>query len=312
MKHFIFIKPVTHVQIGHIYEHIYCHQLTQFFREKGLFAFVDYSVDGKTYYDGYVRIEVILYSSEALALENAIDTFTPVLDDDVINGAIIQIMAEKQADIQFIDIDVVRTSLQRILNSSWQPIEDLEVVNTKTLHKTHKGLRFIDVPSRNFMYLTQKIELNAQSAGLDFEIFAPLFVVVANAIRQNLQEIIATTSFCYSVDEKFNQTKQVLSDSNRYRIDKRQATALSTEIEYTKQLLDDITRNGFVERLSEYLQTAESGVQFGLPDDNEISKKIHRVVGQAGWRAIGTEDNITKILQHISISFTLGSSKRAA
>lgn len=306
MKSFILIKPVRHIQIGHLYEHLYCHQLTQILREKGLFAFVDYSVDGKTYYDGYIRVEITLFTKQALEFEQFIQKFTPQLDDDSINGALLQVMAEKISEVYTLNLTQVKTTLLEIANTPWIPLETISLLHQKQQPKTKKGLEFVEQNSNKFLYLTQAIELNIKNLELPTHLARPLFVVIANALRQNLQEIIASTSFCYSVDEHFAASNQGLKDVNRYRVDRRQATKLTSELLYTQEFLKTLQPNGFIERLAHYLQTASSNTQFGLPDDDEISRKVSTLVGQAGWRAIGTVANIHEVMSSMTITFRLG------
>ena len=310
MKHIIIIKPVSHIQIGHLYEHLYCNQLAEHFRNKGLFAYVDYTIDAKTYYDGYVRIEIHLYTSLALANEDDIYSLTINLDEDLISGGLLQIMAEKYVDFWSIDRVYIMKVLTEYNALPWSSLDTVSVISFKSKRKTVKGLELSPRATRNYLNLTQKIVFDTNSTSLDKNDTSALFVVIANALRANLQEEITNNSFCYSVSDSFTRKGKLLIDSNIYRVDKRQATMLTHEKETASNLLLLMKKHQFVDRLCDFLQTTDVHMLFGSPNDEEVSDKVSVLVGKTGWQKIGTKNNIIEVINHCRIEFTLGNTKR--
>jgi hypothetical protein len=301
MKRYILFKPAVHVQIGHLYEHIYCHQFAQSLREKGLFAYVDYSIDGKTFFDGYVRVEILLYTKAAMAYKKFIENFTIQIDEDVISGGLLQIMAEKYEDVWDYDDTVILKTLDKFNNDGWLSLYDIEISSFKAHRKTSKGLSFVPRDRRHFSHITQKIKLDISSTSLERNTALALFAVISKSIRENLQEDIASSSFCYSVSDTFTQRGALLIDTNTYRVDNRQSTRLSDENDQVNTTLSLMRERGFIVRLSEFLLNAHTNEPFALPNEEEISTKVSLVVGAEGWRTIGTVDNIKEIFDHISI-----------
>ncbi|HWT39685.1 MAG TPA: hypothetical protein VN081_00170 [Dongiaceae bacterium] len=310
MKRFVYIKPVRHVQIGHVYEHLYYYRLVQAFREQGLFAYVDYSIDARTYYDGYVYLEVFLYNSRAQRVADLIKTIHITPDEDHINGALLQIMAEKHANIATIDDKVLLDTLQEYDISPWLPLEDLSVESFKPTRKTHRGLSFSNRSTRQFATMTQRIQLDTSSVSLDRNIAKALFIVVANTLRQNLQDAIAESSFCYSVDDTFTMKRGALVDINTYRIDKRQATELTTEAETAQEFITEVEKYNLIQSIVDFLGSASIDKHLSMPSEQEVMDKVGIVVGEKGWHAISTRQDIQQLLRHTTIEFRLGKMKQ--
>lgn len=171
--------------------------------------------------------------------------------------------------------------------------------------KTHEGFTLKPRASRHFSILYQLIALEPSFAYQDADKYLPLFAIVSRALRLNLQEEIANGSYCYSHDDDFEATANKVRDTNLYRIDRRQATRITGEIETTTALLKKMARLDFAARLSHFLLGA-SMTSMMMPDDEEILKATGMVVGPKGWHKIGTKENIEEVLGHTTIEFSLG------
>lgn len=95
MKRIQLTKHTRHVQAGHVYEHIYAKRLSAYLQDAGLFSFLDYDIEAKTFYTGVVYIAITAYSARAIdALKDLKQLDETRITSDEIDGAIIQIFAE--------------------------------------------------------------------------------------------------------------------------------------------------------------------------------------------------------------------------
>jgi hypothetical protein len=282
-------------------------RLTDYFRSEGLFSYTDYHIDAKTFFSGYIRLELSTYTPAAEKAAEMIHDLTIAFDEDEISAGLLQIMAEKNVDIEYYDQAIAGETLQRYHQQIWQPLENVLVENAKHIRKTRRGLGFIEKSTRQFMVLRHVISIDKDFIMSNEGTFMPLFAVISRAIGNNLREIIPDTSFCFSYDEMFTSSVNVVKDSNLYRIDKRQATTLTTELAETTRLLGAMKKHGFVAKLAYYLQHA-AALPMMSPDDEEVTVKTGMVVGSEGWHKLGTEENINTVLRHMTIEYKLGKS----
>lgn len=61
----IIVKQSKCIQLGHLYEHIFCDHLETFLHNQGVFQYVDYTLSGKTYHGGLIYIEVVFYNEHS-------------------------------------------------------------------------------------------------------------------------------------------------------------------------------------------------------------------------------------------------------
>ena len=310
MKRLTFIKTIDHIQLGHLYEHIYCANLSKFFRNNGLYAYIDYNIDAKTYYDGYIRLEVELYSTDAVTKKDVIQTLNIDFTQDEVIGGLLQIMAEKYADVKHFDEAYAISVLRRYHSAPWEIVDGVGIINVQIDKKSLKGLQLIDRNRRKFARLKHELTVSASYIDTDRETLLPLFVVLSRAIGNNLRDFIPNNSFCFSYEDDFIILDDIYRDINLYSIDKRQATSLTDELEESKKMLHAMIKSGFVKKLSLYLKHS-STKSMQSPDDEEISTKTGMIIGPKGWKDIGTEANILDVLRHMTLAFSLGKSEQS-
>lgn len=306
MKKLLLIKQINDIQAGHIYEHIFCTQLAEFFRSNSLYSYIDYEIDAKTYYSGYVKLEVILYSKAALKHQKTIRTFSVVVDDDAIDGAVLKIMAEKQADLIITDSDKLLIDLQGYNSLTWSSLDSVDTMTNMFVNKDSYIQLFSRSP-RQFLTTRQSIVLNKEAlAEHPRYVIYPLFMVVSRFLMSNLQQIIADESFCYSYDDFVTIARDSIKNTNLYRIDKRQETALTIEKEVTEAFLLELFGHSFIDTLETFLRSVSYKSPGLAPDDDSISENVGVLVGAKGWLSIGTRNNILHVLRHTTIVFKLG------
>lgn len=291
-----FSKPVQDLAVGHLYEHIYCDAFTEYLRSNNLFSYVDYYLNAKTYHEGYVVLEIDVYNDDALEL---IELFikTPIsINSDLINGGLLQIMAEFTSDIKYMNEDLLDSRLEEYSKSSWKKGHIEMPNNWKVLEP---AIEYDNADESIFGIIEQTITV--RSIELPSGLW-PLYLVVSKALRNNLIEDITANAFCFSYADVFNVTKGSLADTNFYRVDKRQASAITIEREISSNLLRQVAGNGFTERLGASLRNAKEG-SFDYPVTDEVKAKMDIDITGNVWGQIATDENIRRIIELVHIDF---------
>lgn len=309
MKRFHLIKHADHVQIAHLYEHLFCDAVYEYFRQQKLYAYLDYDLNARTYYSGMVELRLALFSQEAQQAADGIRSLEPAMTKDAINGSLIQILAEHRADIRTLDTSIVLSKLAMYQKTPWRDYDDLVVENAADHSRRHKGLTFKRRSDKQFLILRQDIELDREFGNGNKRLYWPGFFALCSFLTLNLQDILVNGTFCYSFDTFGSYTNRGAKESNLYRVDKRQSTKLGDEIDMTKEFITEILGNGTFERFAQSIRSADSS-QLGMaPNPDGLYRSTAMLVGGKGWQSIGTDKNLRDVLKHTSFSFRLGSSR---
>lgn len=298
----VYDKRVADTAVAHLYEHIVCDHITQALRSRGLFSYVDYTLIARTYSSGTVTVEFTQYQPSIAKIINTLVNDRIIFNADIINAALLQIMAELNSDITALDEEAVMRELELCNEMEWRvrtSRDDIAYSNS-----TEPNLiQYTPVSESLFGIIEQKIIL-AKNA-IDEDLY-PLFLVVAKALRSNLQEDIASHSFCFTYEDEFVVDNLSLCDTNRYRIDKRQADGITDEIETANNLLKRVQAGRFAERLSASLGQVLDGDSDTsiLPAEDEILFKLGILVSKVTWQNTASVENINTILDSIKVEFS--------
>ncbi len=296
-------KKVKDIQLGHLYEHLYCDALAHEFRSRGLFAYLDYHVDGKTYYRGMVVIRVELYTQEAVDREHIVYDTKAAVEDDTIAGRLLQIMAEKQMGVENYDDTKAKRRLQQLNDMQWLSVDDAACEPMVANRTTKPAFTLAARNRRNFGTIMQTIHIDKAYVDSEPAAILPLFVVLSKTIRSNLQEDLCASLQCYSCDDWFTKVADGYTDTNEYRVSRRQSTELSIEEEVTAALFRTMKQHDFVRRFAEHFRTLDPQQTLTYPNIDEMIEKTDMFVGTQAWRQYATEDRIRDILAHTSIEF---------
>lgn len=292
----LFSKPTHNTSVAHLYEHIFVDLLTQYLRSKGLFSYVDYDLSAKTYHEGSVVLEIDVYNDAATEL---IDSYikTPIaINSDLINGGLLQIMAESSSDILYMNDEAVMASLNEYNTSPW---EKGRVALPANWEMQEPAIQYVKLDDEAFGVVEQTITINA--AKLPKNLW-PLCLVVGKALRNNLIEDITAGTFCFSYEDSFIVDGNKLVDTNFYRVDKRQASAITVEYEIASKLVGMARENGFAQRLGNSLRNAPKD-SFAYPVEDEILAKLGMNTTEETWRLTATDENILRIVELVNVEF---------
>lgn len=292
----IFSKPIHDTSVGHLYEHIFVDLLVEHLRSKGLFSYVDYDLSAKTYHEGSVTLEDDIYND---AVAELVGSFikTPIsIDSDLINGGLLQITAELTSDIEHMNDEAIISRLDEYNKSPWEKGRVALPANWKM---AEPAIRYAKLDDEAFGIIEQIITVNV--AKLPKNLW-PLCLVVSKALRNNLIEDIVASIFCFSYEDSFTVTNDKLVDTNFYRVDKRQASAITVEHEVSSKLMGTARENGFAQRLGNSLRNARKDSS-EYPVEDEILAKLSMSTTEDTWGLTATEDNILGMLKLTNVEF---------
>jgi hypothetical protein len=296
MKKVDLVKLTQYVQVGHVYEHVYCRRVSEYMKSRNLYALLDYDMDARTYYAGIISLHITTYTEEALkAIENLLLIDGPISSDEV-DGAMLQIFAEKRVDVEYVNKSVVDKELGRLSKMEWTRVDSLtETIQPQLVERD--GIIYADTSEDNFGVITQRI-----SSAVDDIPSQLIFAAVSEILAENLREIIPDAIFGFSKEDDFHKDHEGLTNENRYLVDLRHVQTLSVELESTKQLLQQMRESDFVDRLRGQLATALTS-PYGLVSENIVRGVLGLVAGPRVWAGLAVEGTIRQVLNSMEISF---------
>lgn len=297
-------KTTTHIDLGHVYEHIYAAALHDFLFNKGLYAYLDFDIDARTYYKGIIFVDIYLYTPAAERYEDAVGAFEPDIDTKALNIATMQVMAEKTSAIKLQDATIRDIILRELQAQPWATYDMLESIDTRTIKKRTDGLILEHHDPRRFAKLVMTIT-NQDADNLRAELM-PLYYFVSLLLRKNLDEPVANATHCYSKGDTFRAKGNSVSCRNIFTIGKKHATDLSTQVTVTEEVLASVRNNGFVEKIVAFLRDTRMSRQFGAPNYDGQIDGPGIILGREGWKKIATTENVREALRSLTIRYTLG------
>lgn len=299
------------IQLGHLYEHIFCMHMSKFFREHGLFPYLDYSLDGKTYHGGVIVVDIELYSDKAIELSTELPEASTTFNKDTVLLALSQLVAEKQEPFGSESYDVLEKALYNIDKQPWQPIDTVGLIDTKRQRRQAGPLYITDGAPLPAHKLITSVLLDTEFAKTHRNLL-PLFRQLAWLIVASLQETIANTHGYYSFDDKYVSNTKTIAIRNIFNVaNTREVDIDVTEVAETcTQTIKDLQRAYVFEKFLIELQNTS------YYERSQLSPNIERtyedtliLVGSKGWQELASEANYHTLLEHMSVEVKSGRQK---
>lgn len=311
MKRLTLIKQYSAVQVGHLYEHIFCMQLDNFFNERHLYPYIDYMLMGKTYYGGIIYINLELYSDSAIELADAVARLETSFSNASISVAIKQMVAEREVVYSSTGYDNVQRELQQIQEQSWQNIDTVGLVDAKDIHKKRGALYIDNYTQRVAKKLFVTISLDVKFARENRELI-PLFRQLAWLIISSLQSVLPSSYGYYSFDDKYKNSKDALSLTNVFKVAYADDPNVDLDIVLHKclEVVDGLRRhNAFKRFLQDLRDTSYYNRLNHAPNPERNYEDTHIFVGSQGWNRIARKHNGELLLDCMTIEVGLGRNK---
>lgn len=307
MKRIIVCKPTTDIQLGHTYEHMYAALLMQKFREAGLLAYLDYTLSGSTFHSGMIWVEIYLYTTEALAVEHMIYDLKVPLDQDALNEAFLEIMAEKFVDITCVDHPAFEREFKQLDAMEWLGGDD--DVYVKARRSSKNIITMPDRGRRNFLQLRQEISFDARA--ITHEMSVPLFIELARVILYTLHDCVCVDTCCYTYEDYWvGEAPSALKLINNYRFDRRHEITPSDALASAAKAIRLLRAQASVTRLKEYFQNATLRGEGVSPNVELVLEQTGIFIGTKAWAEAADDKLINDVIDAMSISFTIKRDKQ--
>lgn len=305
MKRLTIVKISDNPDIAHVYEHIFCYALEKYFIHNKLISYIDYFYNARTYHGGFIHITLHLYSKEAMALADRIAQLSPSFDEDDVNVALLEIMAEKQVEMSG-DLEGIIALMKKLHKSPWLPIDEIGLLNIRAAQLNPGAIKLCDVSGDNFRVMKCTMILDADNIGLPFYYAQPLFHVISETISNNITDMLARDYAYFGYDSTSSYADFTASSVRKYRVYRKQIDSLTTEAKDCENVINTLLAHGLVGKASAYLQLATFSVPLAAPDELAFYERSELLVGGRGWRDIATIENIEKVLRSMNISLSMG------
>ncbi len=288
---YLFAKASPESNCSHLYEHMFIDAAIEKLRESRLFAFVDYTISGRTYGRGLLFIEIEIWNKSAKNQILDIIHSTKIDANDIESG-VLQILAEKQAGLYELNKNAISQMLQILNQTPW--FETSKVKPVRLERYANVALVLSQVDKTEFDNFSAKIFIDKKFVDDSIKLL-PLFNILSRTIMANIDEDIASRYSCYSSggSRTFSQTKST------FRIFRKHIPKLTDEADHAIDLIKYMMDESAFDRLSKQLATENIPVRL----TEEIYANTGSVIGKPGWRQIATAENITEVLSKSMISF---------
>lgn len=296
MKKLVLFKISKSIQLAHLYEHLFCAAIDRHFSSSKLYPYLDYFLEGTTYYGGVIILELDLRSKAAEKIAFAVHKLQPQLDDRNISIATMQLIAEKQVLFKFRDLDSVRRALNVLQASPWQDIDSAEIIDTKQIAKkpnVFTAVRDLKAPATTL----QVAILLTKQASKSHRMLLSLFRQLARMITLDLQHKLPDTYGLFSSKADYRVVRQGEGLAATFSIAHGRSVDIAHICKTVFMQVDSMRRDGAFKRLvQELLKTNYYLGADKAPNLHKNYDDTFMIFGSQGWRSLATDENSNKLL----------------
>lgn len=311
MKQLILIKKSESIHLAHLYEHIFCTHITTLFYENHLFQHLDYSLVGKTYHGGVIYIDLELYTKAAISFADQISTLDIRLNKTTMSAAASELLAEVQAPLGGAGYNKVKQALKDLHRQPWQNIDDVALIDTKTIRRKAQPFYIVEGKSLPSRKLTVGILLDMNFARSHRELL-PLFRQFAWFVTGNLQDVLANKYAYYSLIDAYKNTRQMIGLFNTFKVAHVHDTDvdLPDNLETCLKVVSDLQQHDSFNRYMTELRATSYYNHPSLAVNLEKNYEDTLIfIGPKGWQQIAIAENCELLLKHMSIELKFGREK---
>lgn len=306
MKSLTLFKQTKHIQLGHMYEHIFCDRVVEYLFDKNVYASVDYTLDGKMYHGGVMVIEFAAYTKEAEAYINDLISLPLTINEGVMLNAWNQVESEKQWLFGHSGFDAILSGLKKLEAMPWQTFEELDVIDVNDLRRQAKP----------FYVATDKVK-STKPLVIDFFLddatirdkraLLPLANRLFGVIGTNLQFFLTRETGIFFDDESIHYDKK----SMIYRLTFKTYPGFDFTDEYLRDsivyVIKELHKGGAFSRLCRDLRSITPSTDYwSAPPIQWVYESTYQVVGLKGWKRLATEKNVRDLLYGIHVEAKFG------
>ena len=302
----ILIKQSKAVQLGHLYEHLYCGYLEKFFNDHQAYPYLDYKLTGRTYYNGTIYIECTFYTEKALKLIDSIKNITIDFSEESIYTHFSQIIAERHVPFGGLGIKKITDALKKLDEQPWQDIDSYGYTDFKH-HRTQTGPVYItegDEWTPKKVYTNIYFDMNQ---GNQDRHLLPVFRQLALFINASLQRSLPFEFGYFSQDDSFAVKPKQAIFTNTFYLDKDDEVDIEEVSNVVSQSVKELLNEETLQRFTaEFKSISYRTNFFTSPDVGLTYEDTLFIVGAEGWSELFSSENLDYILKRLSLSVRYG------
>ena len=309
MKRLILVKQSSAIQIAHLYEHIFCMHVGDFFWEKQLVPHVDYALNGKTYHGGIIVIDISLYTAQAIAVADQIADISIEMNERTVKIALAQLIAEIEEPFESMGYQAIADYLLALDVLPWQLMDDVTSIDVKQVRRAAGPLYIVEGASIASRKLTATAILPKEFAASHRNLL-PLFRQIAWVIISSWQYKIADGYGLFSFDDWYMTHKNGVSVSNVFKVARTNDIDVPAVLTTCRETVDDLRRSGAFERFMNELQGVsyyERSDSAPMYEDNYESTLLF--LGSKGWQEVATRENCDTVLKNMMVEISFKKDK---
>lgn len=298
MKKIVVAKPFSDRFVGHLYEHMFVFALSRYFRDNKLLAYLDYTIDAKTYHKGLIWLEVSLFSDEAIKLSTAVYKQRITITQDEINHYLLQVMSEKEILVESIDYTAVSKLLHILDSSKWFDSNSSELISNEVYEEAGTIVE-IKRTRRSNIFIEQQVSIDTLKLQKKTNLQLPLCIVLSEIIQSTLQEDICRVTRSYSLNNFWAEEKSSLMLINEYSTVKKYFNYNDELNKLASGIISIILAPETIKRV-QLLARRNDNI---LPSMHAIMEYSGRFVGANFWNKEVTAKLVETAIDCISIQF---------
>ncbi len=288
----ILIKTSPDIQLGHLYEHIFLSQLSDFLRSHESFSLLDYDISGEVFNSGHIVLTLKSYNQSTHQLIQNFLKNQPKIDSEAIASAALQIFAEKIADSGGFS-DNYEEVLDDLNRQTWHDLNEIDSVDNQSTQDEIINL----TPAKANDFWNIELELNYKKPTIN-DPLAPIFCALAKIITNSAIEIIENNLHSFTTEvSQLKICDNVLTFETKFRRSKRQEFNEIEEKSLIIELINSLKNPEVVTKIIAELCLPNQT----LVNANEMVLTTSSILGKNFFIKHATAKNILAILDAISV-----------
>ncbi len=305
MKHLVLVKQHSCIQLGHLYEHLFCNEIKKMMYKKKLYANIDYTLQGLTYdRGGIIEVDLNLISPEAEKLEHQIKDMSLKFNDNLISLALKQISAEESSLLAGNNKKSVLNELTLLNNQKWQQLGEMSLIDSRKILIKDEPIKLSESTKIRVQKVFTRVTLDNQFSKNNRDLL-PLFFAVVQPMLYTAQDQLSIQYGGYREKISFNNSifkaeLKILGEPSTLKVNEM-LNNLLTSINYQ-------IKNHLPEKVIARLHEKTNDL-FYIEDFQCVGQETGIYIGLNGWKKIANLHNVSKLLSHTKIELRIGKNK---
>jgi hypothetical protein len=269
----------------------------EFLNSRGLFKWLDFTLNGTTYEQGgVVAIEFKTYNDKAKECIPDLQNIKPTFCESRVNKALMQLHAEEYYQLKTSSIEVIIKELKVMDDMKWESLDDLEVINTHSMQRKQSPIHSTRQADDQPITTVVSLEIDPRVVEAD-PLALAIFTIAARMIllTANYKIVTETGSYSWHLYAQLSGKRVSVDVLTAVRFRK-----YKPDLEQTGKTVQDTLRSmhrgeAFDRLVNEIHNTSYDYGSFKAPDYEQLLTDTGILIGSKAWKSVN-KDTIYKVL----------------